>query len=260
MTKILASPAPNPTDQPSAPVVLVVEDDPQFSELLALYLRQERYTPVQHYSGVGVVALARELQPTLITLDIMLPGRDGWDVLRDLKADPQTRDIPVLIVSVLEESELALSLGAVNCLGKPLDQADLHALLARLATVESAEARAKILIVDDNPEMLLLLEAMLPARRYALLTAATGTEALALARSEHPDAILLDLMLPGISGFEVLETLRSDPTTADIPVIILTAKDVTAQERQLLDSHSQGVMSKTHLTPQALAAELNRLA
>jgi len=238
--------------------VLVVEDDRQFSNLLALYLRQEGYMPVQHYSGAGVLHLARELRPALITLDIILPDQDGWDVLRTLKSDRQVKDIPVLVISVMENSELALSLGAVDYLLKPMRRDDLQTLLNRLATRKPTTRMAKVLAVDDDPEMISLLQEMLP-EWCTLLAACDGEQGLTLAHSEHPDVILLDLILPGISGFEVMERLRSDAETADIPIIVLTAKNVTAEERQLLDEHIQGLMRKTMLSPQSLLTELRRL-
>lgn len=240
-------------------IVLVVEDDRQFSDLLAFYLRQEGYTPIQHFNGMGVLGQARELKPALITLDIMLPDLDGWDILRALKSDPQTKDIPVLIISVLEDGELALSLGAVDYLVKPVGRDDLQALLNRLATPESLAREFKVLLIDDDPDIVPLLREMLRAESCTLLSAHDGEEGLRLARSEHPDVILLDLIMPGMSGFEVLEKLRAEAETANIPVIVLTAKDVTAEERKLLNDHIQGLMRKSALTPQSLLAELRRL-
>jgi len=252
--------SPDETALPSdGKTVLVVEDDRQFSNLLALYLRQEGYTPVQHYNGAGVPDRARELRPALITLDVMLPDQDGWDILRALKSDPRTKDIPVLVISVLENSELALSLGATDYLVKPVRRDDLQALLGRLAPPAPTAREVKVLVVDDDAEMVSLLQAMLRAEWYTLLPAYDGEEGLTLARSEHPDAILLDLMMPGMNGFEVLERLRADAETADVPVIVVTAKDVTAEERKLLDDHIQGLVRKTALTPQSLLTELRRL-
>ncbi len=244
---------------PDSKTVLVVEDDRRFSNLLAFYLRQEGYTPVQHYSGAGVLERARELRPALITLDIVLPERDGWDILRDLKSDQQTKDIPVLFISGLEDGELACSLGAVDYLVKPVRREDLQVLLDKLIPPEPLVREATVLVVDDDPGLFPLLQAMLPAELCTLLPALDGKKGLTLAHSEHPDAILLDLLMPGMSGFEVLEKLRADVETADIPVIVLTAKDVTREERKLLSEHTQGLMRKTTLTPQSLLAELGRL-
>ncbi|MEE9615975.1 MAG: GAF domain-containing protein [Anaerolineae bacterium] len=239
--------------------VLVVEDDRQFSELLAFYLRRKGYTPVQYYNGVGVLDHVRRLKPALITLDVMLPDLDGWDVLRALKSDPLTKDIPVLVVSALEDGELAFSLGAVDYLIKPVRRDDLHRVLGRLAAPAPPDRGVKVLVVDDDPGVVLLLRRMLPVGRYTLLPAYDGEQGLILARSEHPDVVLLDLLMPGTNGFEVLEALRADVRTSAIPVIVLTAKDVTAGERGLLNDHIQGLVRKSALTPQSLLAELRRL-
>ena len=239
--------------------VLVVEDDSQFSNLLAFYLRQEGYAPVQHYTGLGVLERARELQPSLITLDIMLPDKDGWDVLRDLKADHQTRDIPVLFISGLEDGELTFSMGAVDYLVKPVRREELQVILDKLITSKPLEQGARILVVDDDPGLVPLLEEMLPAESFTLLAALDGEEGLTVARAERPDAILLDLVMPKISGFEVLDELLTGEETAEIPIVILTAKDVTEEERQFLNDHVQGLMSKATLTPQSLLEELRRM-
>ncbi len=248
------------TEQPSeGKTVLVVEDNRQFSDLLAFYLRQEGYIPVQHYNGVSVLEKARELRPALITLDIMLPDQDGWDVLRVLKSDPQTKDIPVLVISALEDGELAFSLGAVDYLVKPIRREDLHRVLDRLAATGPLTRHVTVLVVDDDPGVIKLLQQMLPADSCTLLAAYDGRQGLTMARSERLDAILLDLLMPGMSGFEVLEALRADAETADIPVIVLTARDVTEGERKLLNDHIQGLMRKSTLTPKSLLAELRRL-
>jgi signal transduction histidine kinase/DNA-binding response OmpR family regulator len=232
---------------------LVVEDDHEVSNLLALYLQQEGYTPVQHWTGTGTLERARELRPTLIALEVALPDQDGWDVLRALKSDPKTEDIPVLIVSPMEDSESAINLGATDHLTKPLCRDDVHASLKRLMP------EIQVLLVDDDPEIVAMLQAMLPAEWCTSLAAYDGDQGVAIARRERPDAIFLDLMLPGVSGFEVLERLRANVETADIPVIVLTAKDVTVQEHTLIDAHIQGLMYKTEISPQSLVAELRRL-
>jgi len=244
---------------PQNKTVLVVEDDRQFNNLLAFYLRQEGYTPVQHYSGTGVLERASELRPALITLDIMLPDQDGWGVLSALKSNPQTKDIPVLFISGVDDGELAFSLGAVDYLVKPIRRKDIRALLEKLVSLERPAREGKVLVVDDDSELVPLLREMLPSELYTLLAALDGKEGLALARSEHPDTILLDLMMPGMSGFELLEKLGADEETARIPVIILTAKDVTGEERKFLNEHVQGLMSKAALTPQSLLEKLRRL-
>jgi signal transduction histidine kinase/DNA-binding response OmpR family regulator len=255
VTSELEAAAPPPLENRR---VLVIEDDYQFSNLLALYLRQEGFVPIQHYSGLGVLERVREVGPALITLDVMLPERSGWEVLRAIKSDPQIADIPILVITVVEERERALSLGATDYLAKPVRLEDLRVLLKRLMSRHVARV-TKVLIVEDDPEMVLLLRAMLPAQQYTVLSAYDSQEGLTLAREEHPDVILLDLMLPGMDGFEVVEKLRADVDTENIPVIVLTAKDVSAEERSLLDNQIQGLMNKTALSPQSLVAQLRQI-
>jgi len=257
----LARPEPlrQTTLLPQSKTVLVVEDDRHFSNLLAFYLCQEGYTPVQHYSGTSVLERARELQPALITLAITLPDQDGWDVLRALKSDHLTRDIPVLFISGQEDGGVACSMGAADYLVKPVRREDIRGLLERLSPPEPPARKVKVLVIDDDPQLVPLLQEMLSSENCTLLAALDGEAGLTLARSENPVIILLDLMMPGMSGFEVLEALQADVETAEIPVIILTAKSVAAEERQLLDDHIQGLMSKATLTPQSLLEELRRL-
>ena len=239
--------------------VLIVEDDQHFSNLLAFYLSSEGYTPVQHYSGASVLERARKLEPALITLDIVLPEQDGWDVLHALKSDPQTKDIPVLFISEVEGGNLSFSLGAMDYLVKPIRRDDLRSLLEKLASLEAAKREIKVLVVDDDPNLVPMLQEMLLGEPCTLLTALNGEEGLKLALNERPDVVLLDLMMQGMNGFDVLEKLQANPATADIPIIILTAKDVTAEESKFLKRHTQGLMHKTSLTPQSLLAELRHL-
>ncbi len=234
-------------------IVLVIENDHQSSHLLTLYLQQEGYTPVQHYTAAGALEQAQKLKPTLITLDMALPNQDGQDVLHALKSDEKTKDIPVLVISTPEDDELAINRQATEHLAKPIRKSDLLAALDRLTQ------QAQVLLVDDDPEIIALLQAMLPPKQCTSLPAYSGEQALALARKERPDAIFLDLMMPDMSGFTVLEKLRADAETADIPVIVLTAKDVTSQEHARIDEHIQGLMYKTRITPQSLLAILRRL-
>ncbi len=239
--------------------VLIVEDSPQFSNLLSFYLRQEGYEPVHYGRGEGVVEQARKLRPLFITLDLMLPQKSGWEVLQALKSDPQTKDIPVLVVSALEDGDLALSLGAVDYMVKPVSLEDLQGILGHLPRSEPRSRRVSVLLVDDDPEIVPLLQEMLCKDHYEVLPAYDGEEGLDLARREQPDVILLDLMMPEMSGFEMLERLRADDDLADIPVIVLTAKDVTSKDRKRLDDQIQTLMRKSALTPKALLDEIRRL-
>lgn len=239
--------------------VLVIEDDRQFNNLLSFYLRQEGHTPVQHYTGTSVLERVLELCPDIITLDLKLPERNGWEVLRILKSNARTKDIPVLVISVAEDGELALQLGATDYLVKPVRRQDIQNLLDRLTASQSPERMVKVLIVDDDRDIVELLIEMLPDERYEMLTAHDGEEGFNVARHEHPDVVLLDLMMPGTSGFDMLKKLRAQDEIAHIPVIVLTVIDVTPEQRQFLEETTVKIMRKTALTPQSLLAELRLL-
>jgi DNA-binding response OmpR family regulator len=165
----------------------------------------------------------------------------------------------VLVISALRNGELALSLGATDYLVKPVDQDALHTMLSRLAKPEPASREAKILVIDDDPDLVPLLQMMLRDNHFTLIAAYDGEEGLAKAQSERPDGILLDLMMPGMSGFEVLDRLRAADETADTPVIVLTVKDVTGEEQAQLNDQIQTLMNKSALTPEALVDQLRTL-
>ncbi|HDQ72442.1 MAG TPA: response regulator [Chloroflexi bacterium] len=235
--------------------VLIVEDDRQFSNLLALHLRQEGYTPIQRTSGKDILQQVRELAPVLITLDIRLPDQDGWDVLSLLKSDPQAREIPVLVISALEEQGMAHTLGAADYLVKPIRWRHLRSVLQRL--LSESIAQHTILIIDDNPDIIAMVQEMLEP--YTVLAAQDGETGITIAQDKHPDIILLDLMLPGKSGFEVLAELQTRTDTADIPVIVLTAKTLTEVERRQLDAQVEGLIYKTAFSAPALLEKLSHL-
>jgi GAF domain-containing protein/PleD family two-component response regulator len=246
-------------DVAAGKTVLVVEAERKFSNLLAFYLRQEGYVPMQHYTGADVLERAVELKPAFITLDLMLPDRDGWEVIGDLKSNPRTDTIPVLVVSSIQDGKMALGLGASDYLVKPVHRSDVHNLLGRLEIPQPQGRKARVLVVDDNSDVVDMLRDMLPEDRYETLVAYDGQQGLDQARVEHPDMILLDLMMPGVSGFEMLEQLRNSPDTSDIPVIVVTAMSVTPEQQAFLDENTQGFVPKTQLTPQNLLAELRQL-
>jgi GAF domain-containing protein/DNA-binding response OmpR family regulator len=239
--------------------VLVVEAERKFSNLLAFYLRQEGYMPVQHYTGANVLERALELKPALITLALMLPDKDGWDVISDLKSDPRTDRIPVLVVSAVQDGKMALGLGASDYLTKPVHRSDVQDLLGRLEIPEPEGRKARVLVVDDDSDVVEMLSEMLPSERYETFAAYDGQQGFDEARDKHPDMILLDLMMPEVSGFEMLEQLRSNADTADIPVIVVTAMNITSEQREFLDENIQGFVPKTQLTPQNLLTELRAL-
>jgi signal transduction histidine kinase/CheY-like chemotaxis protein len=227
------------------PLVLIVEDDARSANLLAVYLHGGGYRSEVAGDGQQALTLAEQLQPMAITLDVMLPDLEGWEVLRILKENEATRDIPVAIVSVVDDSHLGYALGATDYFVKPIDRRALLRWLERRARrPELAHPAVRILVVDDEASARDLLAGMLAPAGYDVVLAADGREGLARAREARPDVILLDLMMPGLSGFDVVSELKSQPTTAEIPILIVTAKEVTPEERALLNGHVAAILQK----------------
>ena len=219
----------------SGPVVLVVEDDAPAAELLRLSLAGAGYRVEVARDGEEGFAKAWQLQPSLITLDLLLPKIDGWDLLIRLKGEPATRDIPVVIVSIVEEHGKGFALGAADYLVKPVSREEMLQALQRLGLTRPRE-RVTVLTIDDDPLAVELVETVLTAEGFRVLKAYGGVEGLAVARQELPALLILDLLMPDLDGFAVLEQLRADPATAAIPIIILTGQSLTTHEKARLQS------------------------
>jgi CheY-like chemotaxis protein len=241
----------------TAPLILAIDDNPDVIAIVQENLADAGYQVVGAASAAEGLAKAQALHPAAITLDIVLPDRDGWQVLHDLKADPGTRDIPVIMLSIVDNKAMGFRLGAADYLVKPLDNAALLATLARMAPIGDRPAR--LLVVDDDPNVQEMVGQLLEERPYALRSAADGIEALEKVKEEQPDAILLDLMMPRLDGFGVLAQLRQDPATSAIPVIILTAKTLTAAETAVLQASAQQVIQKQGLAGDELLKELRQV-
>lgn len=228
----------------SGPLVLVVEDDSQAGDLLTQHLTQAGYRVARASSGDQAVALARELRPDAITLDILLPDQDGLKVLSQLKVFPETRDIPVVVVSLTENRELGFSLGVVDWLVKPVNRDDLLAAVRRAFAGTKAAAVPTVLVVDDEPPTVELLTDMLTTQGFRVLAAHDGRQGIALARTERPDLIVLDLLMPELTGFDVVRELREHHECREIPILIFSVKDLTAEERERLRGSVQAVVTK----------------
>src|SRR5262249_52930688 len=221
----------------AAPLVLVVENDPQAADLLTAYLALGSYRSAVATDGEQALELARALHPLAITLDLLLPTLDGWEVLRALKLDPGTRDIPVMMVSVVDDQHLGYALGAVDYFVKPVDREALLARLARHARDEKLPRReVRVLAIDDDPRALALTTGTLESAGYRVLQAGGGAEGIRLAEREHPNLILLDLMMPDVSGFDVVRAVRENPATHDIPILVVTAKELTVEDKDALNA------------------------
>jgi signal transduction histidine kinase/DNA-binding response OmpR family regulator len=219
-----------------SPTVLLVEDDQRSIDLLTLYLGGAGYRVVVAHDGEEGLELARQLHPDGITLDILLPKLDGWDFLTRAKADSEIADIPVVIVSMLDERGKGLALGAAEYLVKPVKRTDLLATLQRFTPRESVpNGPPKVLAIDDDPMAIELIEAVLKPRGYTVLKADGGEDGLAVARRELPALVILDLMMPRMDGFAVVERLRAEQATASIPIVILTSKSLSQEEKDRLN-------------------------
>jgi signal transduction histidine kinase/DNA-binding response OmpR family regulator len=225
-------------------VVLVVEDDPAAFEGLARALRAAGYAPVRARQGEDALDAARRLRPAVITLDIGLPGMSGWEVLKELKRQADTCDIPVVIVSLMQNRELGLALGAEDYFTKPVDRGRLVARLREIAPGPPPPAGARVLVVDDDPTVHELVEAELLPLGYVLEHAHSGREGLERARAGRFEAVILDLMMPDLSGFEVAARLKDDPATAALPIVVLTARDLSAPEREALSGKIESLVRK----------------
>ncbi len=238
--------------------VLIIEDDRQFSDLLALYLRQLGYDTRQRYTGASAMAAITEQQPDLITLDLMLPDRDGWLILREIRATPELCNIAVLIVSALDPSTTGLENGPVDYLMKPLVKSELIEAVQRLNPL-GPNRKVHILAVDDDRLVLELLKAMLVDTEFEISGEVDANEAFEQIKRQPPDLVILDLLMTIINGFEFLKMLRADPATRDLPVLILSAKTLTPGERADLAASAQAVLSKNSLQREALVAEIRRI-
>jgi len=240
--------------------VLVVEDDTSTCELITIYLNQEGYNVVQAHTGEDALRKAHRIKPDLITLDILLPDIDGWEVLHQLKEDEETKDIPVVIVSIVDNKGLGLSLGADAYLVKPINREDLVHILEKLGLKTTPDKNGiTALIVDDDPACVQLMSSMLESEGYAVLRAYGGEEALEILKKERPDFILLDLLMPDVTGLDVISHLQEDPDLRKIPIIVVTAKALSASEKQFLKGKIKSLMHKGGFTKDMLLAQIKKI-
>jgi signal transduction histidine kinase/DNA-binding response OmpR family regulator len=238
----------------SRPTVVVVEDDRRSFDLLRVYLEAAGARVVSAGDGEEGLDTVRRLSPAGVILDILLPGIDGWDVLAQLKADPGTAAIPVVVVSMLDERGRGFALGATEYLVKPVGKEQLLAALYRAAAMP--EQKRTVVAIDDDPLAIELVRASLEPEGWTVLGAATGQEGLVLVRERQPSAVLLDLLMPGMDGFEVVEALRADPETKSVPVVILTSMSMTPQDKERLQGRITYVARKTEFDLSGLAGLL----
>jgi CheY-like chemotaxis protein/signal transduction histidine kinase/HAMP domain-containing protein len=243
---------------PKAPLkgtILVIDDEQSVRNLLKSYLGEAGYKVVEALSGEDGLRLAREIRPSAITLDVLMPDMDGWEVIRQLKEDKETAEIPVIVVSVSDDRATGMALGAAGYIVKPVDKKVLLTEIDRLSA--SCHVR-QILVVDDNPVDQKHLETILSEKLYTVETASGGNEALQMTKTNPPDVMVLDLMMPDMDGFTVLDRLREEQATRELPVIIVTAKDLTAEERSRLRNSVQKIITKSTMDRKRVLREIEK--
>jgi CheY-like chemotaxis protein len=230
----------DPEKEPQAGAILVVDDDPTARDLIQRSLEKEGFRTVAASSGADALRLARKIHPSAITLDVMMPGMDGWSVLSVLKGDPATADIPVVMVTMLQDRQLGYALGAADFLTKPVDANKLRDIVSRHA----GKPGERVLVVEDDPANLDMLSRLLKKEGFEVMAAENGSAALEQLAIHIPSLILLDLMMPVMDGFEFLSIIAREPQLADIPVVVVTAKDLTFEERERLNGSVAQVFQK----------------
>ncbi|MGB8630300.1 MAG: response regulator, partial [Xanthobacteraceae bacterium] len=219
--------------------VLVIDDDPTVRDLMRRYLSREGFDVVTAAGGREGLEFARELHPSVVTLDIFMPDLDGWSVLQVLKQDGDLRRIPVILMTISDEKQKGITLGASGYLTKPVDRAQLAQLLDRFKTTAP-----RALVVEDNLTDREMMRRLLVGEGWAVTAAGNGREALDRLKSERPNLILLDLMMPEMDGFEFLAEFRKAPAFASTPVIVVTAADLTPEDRRRLDGGVEHILQK----------------
>ena len=240
--------------QPEDAVLLVVEDDPHYASILRDLARDKGFKAVVAHRGSDALTLARECHPTAVSLDIFLPDMLGWTVLNHLKQDPSTRHIPIQMLTLDEDRHHGLTRGAFAFVTKPTSPEALDAALQRLKDY-TAPRRKRLLVIEDNPAEQLSISELLGYDDLDLTVADTGAEALRLLTEQQFDCAVLDLRLPDMSGFEILERLRDHPLSSDLPVVVFTGKELSPEEDARLHSLARSVVVKGVESPERLLDE-----
>ena len=225
---------------PNRRTILIIDDDPDAADLMARALERAGFSTIRASKGGEGIVMAQQQQPDAITLDVMMPGMDGWSVLSVLKSDPLTAKIPVVMVTMLQDRQLGYTLGAADFLTKPVDSEKLRTVLSRHA----GRPEMPVLVVEDDVASREMLVRVLRKEGFAVAEAENGSAALERIAEQKPELILLDLMMPVMDGFEFLNILGAEPQLAHIPIIVVTAKDLTPADREILNGSVAEVFEK----------------
>jgi signal transduction histidine kinase/DNA-binding response OmpR family regulator/HAMP domain-containing protein len=239
-----------------APAVLVIDDDPTVHDLVQRFLNKEGLNMIAARSGEEGIRLAKELHPAAITLDVLMPGMDGWAVLTELKADPALSEIPVIMLTIMDEKQMGYALGAADYLTKPIEWDRLVAILQRY---DCARPPCPLLVVEDDPVMRDMLRRRLEKEDWTVIEAENGRVALERMTERQPELILLDLMMPEMDGFQFLDEIRKRKDWHAIPVIVVTAKELSAEDQQRLNGSVEKILQKGAYSREELIREVRDL-
>ena len=248
--------AKSPTTLARLTTVLVIDDDPVVRDLLLRSLSRDGFRVETAADGPMGLELARKLRPAVITLDVMMPGMDGWAVLSRLKADPELADIPVVMLTIVDDKNMGFALGVSDYLMKPVDRDRLVAVLKKYRRTPGG---GSVLVVEDDPDTRDMLARFLAKEGYAVTGAGNGRIALDLLHKHVPDVILLDLMMPEMDGFEFVEKFRQHPDWQPIPIVVVTAKELTDEDKRRLDGYVEKILMKGSHTRDELLAEVRHI-
>ncbi len=237
--------------------VLVIDDDATARDLMHRFLTREGFQTVMAESGEQGLDLARRVRPDVITLDVMMPKMDGWAVLQAIKSDAALREIPVIMVTIVDDKNLGYTLGADDYMTKPVDREQLSTVLQKY---RCAHPPCPILLVEDDDTTRGMMRAMLERDGWCVSEAANGEEGLERVSQEGANVILLDLMMPQMDGFEFISRLRRNEKTRDTPVVVITAKELTPDDRLRLNGSVQKVLAKGEFTMEDLLRQVRSLA
>jgi CheY-like chemotaxis protein len=241
-------------------LVLIIEDNQQATQLLEMYLRDAGYETEVARDGMEGIEKAKKLKPSIITLDLMLPLKDGWQVLKDLKNHPVCKDIPIVIISITDEKKLGFSLGAVDYFVKPVNKEDLLSTLKRIPIKKTTgRDHPRVLVVDDDKTAVELIEIILETEGYEVVKTYNSGEGLKMAIDYKPDLMILDLIMPEISGFQLAYKIRQHNETKNIPIIILTSMEIDQETREKMESVVSTVMNKQKFTKKDLLREISSI-
>jgi len=248
-------PKPTAKKLSSQKTVLVVDDQPEVVTMIADYLSQAGYNTITATYGAQALELAEKYRPFAITLDIIMPDMDGFEVLQRLKESPTTRSIPTIIISIADDRETGFALGAVGYITKPVNKDTLIAEIKKIG----GKSPHTIMVVDDNKFEREEMSKIINQEGMRAIVADGGTQCMQIIKKSLPDVLVLDLMMPDMDGFEVLERVRDDLATKDLPVIVVTAKELTVEDRDKLAGNATSVLTKSDTTSRTLLKEITKI-